>query len=197
MAALHDDDLSPALAADLDGHFERLVIAYQNRLYAFALRMTARPQDAEEIVQDAFVCAYRALARYPAERVRALSPRPWLYRITLNVTRNRMRGCRLPVVPLDATNVLEQRAANVEQQPESRAEQSEQARELAAHVAELPPRYRVAVSLHYIAGLGYDEVATILGRPVGTVKSDAHRGLRLLRAALERAAAEIEGGNQR
>jgi RNA polymerase sigma-70 factor (ECF subfamily) len=65
-----------ALAADLEGSFERLVLAYQDRLYAFALRLSGSPQDAEEVVQYAFVRAYRAAARYPAERVGDLALRP-------------------------------------------------------------------------------------------------------------------------
>ena len=56
--------------SDLDGTFEELVRTYQDRLYSYALRLTARREDAEEVAQDAFVKAYRALATYPAERIR-------------------------------------------------------------------------------------------------------------------------------
>jgi RNA polymerase sigma-70 factor (ECF subfamily) len=72
------DDLSRALADDLDDNFERLVLTYQDRVFAFALRLTGNPSDAEEVAQDAFVRAYRALARYPSERVATLALRPWL-----------------------------------------------------------------------------------------------------------------------
>lgn len=61
---MDDQTLTQELAADLDGSFEGLVLAYQDRLYAFALRLTDSPRDAEEIAQDAFVRAYRALARF-------------------------------------------------------------------------------------------------------------------------------------
>ena len=60
---MDDETLTTGLAADLDGTFEALVCAYQDRLYAFGLRLTGSPRDAEEIAQDAFVRAYRALAR--------------------------------------------------------------------------------------------------------------------------------------
>jgi RNA polymerase sigma-70 factor, ECF subfamily len=83
---VRDQDMSAALAADLDGSFEQVVVAYQHRLYAFALRLTGNPQDAEEITQDAFVRAYRALATYPASRLRSLALRPWLHQITLTST---------------------------------------------------------------------------------------------------------------
>ena len=59
------------LARDLDGSFERLVVEYQDRLYSFALRFCGNREDAEEVAQDAFVRAYRALKTYPAERIRA------------------------------------------------------------------------------------------------------------------------------
>src|SRR5262252_8133347 len=89
-----DGPLEAALAADLDGPFERLVPEYQDRLFGFALRLTRSREDAEEIAQDAFVRAYRAMKSYPAERVRSLALRAWLYRITLNVARNHRRRRR-------------------------------------------------------------------------------------------------------
>jgi RNA polymerase sigma-70 factor (ECF subfamily) len=69
---VNDESLTASLAADLDGSFEALVQAYQDRLFAFGLRLTGSPRDAEEIAQDALVRAYRALRRYPAERVATL-----------------------------------------------------------------------------------------------------------------------------
>src|SRR5919199_1366977 len=83
--------LADDLAADLATHFPRLVRAYQDRLFAFALRLAGNPLDAEECLQDAFVRAYRALERYPSEQIGALQIQAWLYRITLNVVRNRAR----------------------------------------------------------------------------------------------------------
>ncbi len=71
--------------------FESIVDDYQRRLYGFALRMTGNREDAEEIVQDAFVRAYRALAKMDPQQRAELRLQPWLYTITLNVTRNRLR----------------------------------------------------------------------------------------------------------
>src|SRR5450432_2399213 len=95
------DGLPAALANDLDGHFEALVLAFQDRLYGFALRFCANREDAEEIAQDAFVRAYRALQKYPPDRIRSLSLRAWLYQIALNVARNRFRRKRHRLVSLD------------------------------------------------------------------------------------------------
>ncbi len=69
-----DDDLALRLASDLDGSFERLVLEHQDRLFSLALRWTGDPREAEEIAQDAFVRAYRALAGYDAERIAEAFP---------------------------------------------------------------------------------------------------------------------------
>ena len=100
-AMSHEESLRECIASDLDGSFEELVRTFQDRLYSYALRLTARREDAEEVAQDALVKAYRALATYPPERIRGLALRPWLYRITLNTARNRFRGKKLRTVSLD------------------------------------------------------------------------------------------------
>src|SRR6202158_2166495 len=99
---MDEQTLSAHLAMDLDGHFEDFVRTYQDRMYAFALRLTGSRQDAEESTQDAFVRAYRALLNSPQKRRRELHLRAWLYQIVLNVVRNRVRRHALAVVPLDA-----------------------------------------------------------------------------------------------
>jgi RNA polymerase sigma-70 factor (ECF subfamily) len=181
---IDENSLSRGLAADLDGHFEQLVRSYQDRLYGFALRLTGSRQDAEESTQDAFVRAYRALARYPAERVCALHLRPWLFQIALNVVRNRVRRATLKTVDVDgpAGNHL---AARQAEQPEAMALDAERRARVAEALLNLPERYATAVALRHIQGLSYVEVAEVLEQPVGTTKSDVHRGLRLLREALE------------
>ena len=186
-------DLPAALAANLDGCFERLVLVYQDRLYGFALRLTHSPQDAEEIVQDAFVRAYRALAVYTPERIATLALRPWLYQITLNVLHNRVRSRRLTVVPLDElTNNGVTEVMDDHEQPDAALERAEREYELSALVAGLPERYRIAVVLRHIEGFGYGELAELLSQPVGTIKANVHRGTRLLRAALEQQMQEVD-----
>src|ERR1700716_3380516 len=71
-----------------------MVETHQHRIYGFALNLSATPADAEEIAQDAFVRAHRALAGYDADRVRELKVSAWLHRIALNVFRNRARRPR-------------------------------------------------------------------------------------------------------
>jgi len=181
---IDEQSLSAYLAVDLDGHFEHLVRAYQDRLYGFALRLTGSRQDAEESTQDAFVRAYRALQGYAEDRRRALRLRPWLYQITLNVVRNRVRRPTLVAVSVDGP-VGNGLAARADEQPERRALRTETQSQLACALARLPARHATAVVLRHVQGLTYAEVAEVLDQPVGTTKSDVHRGLRLLRVALE------------
>jgi len=178
--------LAAGLARDLDGCFERLVVAYQHRMYSFALRLTGSPQDAEEIAQDAFVRAYRGLAGYGEQQIATLALRPWLYRIALNVFRNRVRGKRPAMLSLDGdeTPMHWQPAERAELGPEAIVERVERERELGSIVASLPPRYRAAVVLRHVEGFGYNELAVLLQQPVGTIKANVHRGVKLLRAAL-------------
>ena len=189
-APLTPDPLRDALADDLDRAFEAVVVAYQDRLYGFALRLGGDRRDAEEIVQDTFIRAYRALRDYEAARIRDLALRPWLYQITLNVARNRARRRAVPITPLergdDGAGRREELLADDETlRPEQAAERAETAAALAQLVSRLPLRYRAAVILRHIEGLTYPEVAAALDQPLGTVKANIHRGVRLLRRGWE------------
>ena len=183
--------LNADLAADLDAAFETMVRAFQDRLYSFAHRLCGNREDAEEVAQDSFVRAYRALKTYPAERIRALSLQAWLYRITLNVARNKWRGKRVRLVSLEnggADGEAARRAWEApdaaDLRPDSRLEQEQDRAGLASLVATLPERYRAALILRYVEGLRLEEVATILKQPLGTAKSNVHRAVNLLRRAI-------------
>jgi RNA polymerase sigma-70 factor, ECF subfamily len=183
---IHDDaSLAAGLSRDLEASFEHLVLAYQDRLFGFALRLSGRRAEAEDAVQDAFVRAYKALKTYPQEQRRTLQIRPWLYRITLNVVRNRARGQR-PTEQLDGQwPSSSQWAPRSNDEPEPLAEAAERRRELAHLLSDLPDRYRSAVVLRHVHGLPYAEIATILDQPVGTTKANVHRGLHLLRHGMQ------------
>ena len=163
--------------------FGALVELYQHRLFNFALRFLGGREEAEEAVQDAFVKAYRALyGRLPAEKVCNLAISAWLYKITLNVCRDRLRRAVLVTTPL--TGAEERADASGWWDPALSGERAALRADLLQELLGLPPRYRAAVVLRLVEGLPYDEVAGILGLPAGTVKSLVHRGARLMRPGL-------------
>jgi RNA polymerase sigma-70 factor (ECF subfamily) len=185
-----DERLCAALVRHLESGFEQVVLAYQHRLYGFALRLSGNAQDAEEIAQDAFVRAYRALTTYTTEQTALLHLRPWLYQIALNVFRNRVRGLRIAETPLDGKDdegdsVALHLEADAREQPERALAAAESERALAGLIAALPEHFRIAVVLRHIEGLSYGEMAALLGLPTGTLKAHVHRGVKLLRASLE------------
>jgi RNA polymerase sigma-70 factor (ECF subfamily) len=183
-------DLTRALARNLDAAFERLVLTHEDRLYTIALRMLGDSRDAEEVAQDAFVRAYRALGSYDAQRILDLQLRPWLTTIVLNLCRNRARRHEPLSQPLDGDDERAAPAARLVSNdntgsPHEAAVRRESARAWASLVAGLPLRYRTAVVLRHVDGLSYAEMSIALGRPEGTLKAQVHRGLALLRAAVQ------------
>jgi RNA polymerase sigma-70 factor, ECF subfamily len=175
-----------------------LVLGHQDRLYTIALRMLGDGRDAEEVTQDALVRAYRALATYDRERIEMLQLRPWLTTIVLNLCRNRARRSTAPSVPLDATEDDRSGPQLVNRDerdvPHDAALRREAARWWAQLVASLPVTYRAVVVLRHVDGMSYAEMSIALGRPEGTLKAQVHRGVALLRAAHDRAAAAVESG---
>ena len=177
-----DGELTEALAADPAAAFAALVRANADLVYTVAYRCSGSRADAEDLAQDAFVRAYRALSGYPPERVRELRLRPWLVTIVLNLWRNevRRRGRRLRESPLESAGDPPSSSADPAEEVASRSG----AAELADRLLELPSHERVPVVLRHVAGLGYADIAEVLECPVGTAKARVHRGLASLRASL-------------
>jgi RNA polymerase sigma-70 factor (ECF subfamily) len=181
------EELPARLADGLDAAFEPMVLAYQRRLFAFALRLVGRREDAEEIVQDAFVRAFRALGKMSAEQRADLRLQPWLYTITLNVTRNRLRGKRPSNVALDALadpDAILRESNEGPPQPETIVEQNTEIALVERALLQLPMHLRAAATLRFIEGRSHPEIAEILHQPIGTVKSHVHRAVRILRRIL-------------
>ena len=174
------DELCARLAADVDVAFPDVVATHQDLVFGVALRVTRDDADAQDVAQDAFVRAYRALRRYPPDRVREMRLRPWLARIALNTARNSLRKEHSHADLDDAAE-----AATPVDGPLKIAERNDERRMWARLLGGLPERYRLAVALKYIDDLSYPELAETLGRPLGTVKSDVFRGTSLLRAAYD------------
>lgn len=163
---------------------DELIGRYQERLLNFSVRMTGNWEDAEEVVQDTFAKADRALRLATPDR--PIDPAPaWFYTIALNTIRNRVRRRRLPTVGLDGSaGVFDVPAADRER-PEAVAARGETIRQLECALIRLPAHQRAPVLLRFVEDLSYEEIASILQCPLGTAKSHVHRGIRRLRQELE------------
>jgi RNA polymerase sigma-70 factor (ECF subfamily) len=182
-----DAMLAGALAHDLDRAFEHLVIAYRVRIVAFVNRMLQDTARAEDVSQDVFVRAYRALQTYPPERRAALRLRSWLYAIAHNLVRNAVRDAPPPSDALEYDDGEPRAAvADAGPTPEDIVLRTEAWGSVDAAIAQLSPALRPAFVMRYVDELSYDEIAHTLNQPVGTVKASAHRGLLAVRARLEK-----------
>lgn len=175
------DELCERLATDLDEAFPELVGAHQDLVFGVALRVVRNESTAQDVAQDSFVRAYRALKRYPPGRIRDLRVRPWLARIALNAARNEIRASH----DHDDVDEAAFMVRDPGDGPSKLAERKDERRMWARLLGQLPDRYRLAVALRYVDDLSYPELAEALDRPLGSVKSDVHRGTALLRAAYD------------
>ena len=174
MDGLLTDELTVALAADLDDNFPVVVERMGRRLYWGLRRMSGDHHEAEDLAQEALIRAYQALCGYDRDRIAGLRLEPWLWTIALNLGRNhlRSRSRRPTLVEWDEPRGVED--------PEL-VDGAAWERRLAA----LSPAQRTAVVLRHVVGLGIDEITEATGRPAGTVKADIHRGLSRLREIME------------
>lgn len=155
--------------------FDRLVERHLRRAYALAYRVLGHREDAEDVVQEAFVRAYANLHRYDGRRPFA----PWFYRILLNRALNWRRSRqrrRTEALPLEQ--------AAPDPPPDRAAEQAEARARLEAALAALSPLQRAIVELFELEGMTSEEIGATLGLRPGTVRWHLHRARAVLRAAL-------------
>lgn len=171
--------------------FEALVARYQTPVYRLALRMVHRPEDAEDVAQEAFLKAYLALPSFREEA----DFRTWLFRIASNHCLDRLRRRRRELADAGAVEAgLHRGSTAVDEGPLQRLLRRERREDLADAVASLPPRYRIAVVLHYVQGLTYREIGGVLGLPLKTVETRLYRAKALLRTRLSPPGGSVEGG---
>ncbi len=172
------------LATDLRGAFPDFVRAHQHGVFSAALAMTRHWHDAEEITQETFVRAFRALGGYEPQRIRELRAKPWLARIALNLVRNRARtaGRRLQTAPLEL---------DVAQSGDDPADWLGDEEVWRDRLARLPADQAAAVVLRHVWSLGYAELAEALGVPEGTAKARVSRGLARLRDVMAAEPVEV------
>lgn len=167
------NELGTALAGDLNANFQTVVEELGGRIYWGLRRMSNGHQDAEDLTQETFIRAYKALSDYEPERIRSLRLEPWLWTIALNLGRNRLRDRSRRPTYVELT--------------ETGREDPEIVDSVAwdARLGALNSHQRTAVVLRHVVGLSTGDIAEVTGRPEGTVKADVHRGLAQLKQLME------------
>jgi RNA polymerase sigma-70 factor (ECF subfamily) len=162
-----DEDLVRRAVAGEISAFGTLVERHERRVYNLALRMTGREEDARDATQDAFLTALRRLSSFRGDAAFTT----WLHRVTVNacydLLRKRGRG-----------PVLERLGEHPPEPPPvpDHAPDVELSIDVRRALLQIPDDYRAVMLLHDVHDLPYEEVASIVGVPVGTVKSRLHRG---------------------
>jgi RNA polymerase sigma-70 factor (ECF subfamily) len=189
-----DEDLVVGVLAGDESAYGRLVTRYRDYVYTIAVRIVGDESDAEDVAQETFVRAYRALPKFRGDSKFS----SWLYRIATNraLTHLKRRRRRGSVVDVDAGPHVEAEAGRSEvgesPGPDELVIGEEFRRQVRAAVLRLPEQYRVVVTLFYLEERSYKEVAAILGIPMGTLKTHLHRARALLRESMK--GTGLEGG---
>ena len=173
----------PQAASTHTTAFERDALTWLDSLYRTALRLSRDRSDAEDLVQDTYLKAFRAADRFEA----GTNLRAWLFTILHNTARNRFRDRARDNVAIDSE--LVDRAADAPppgsstselDTPETRLLRDTLAPDLQAAIDALPPQFREAVWLRDVEEFSYAEIAGMVGIPIGTVMSRISRGRHLL-----------------
>jgi len=177
-----DDDppereASGGVVTELD--FRRLVDEHYDRIFRAARFMTNSTQVAEDLVQDTFLAAAESLKNFQGRS----SPYTWLYGILYNKFRRHIRRRRFRPVSLHADRDPDHGGMRGdlppadEPEPGANAERHEAARRVRDAIDELSPDHRTIITMRYVDGLTYQDIARLLGCPLGTVKSRIHYAL--------------------
>ena len=169
--------------------FAEAAMEYMPSLYSAALRMTRNPADAEDLVQETYLKAYRGYASF----TEGTNLKAWLYRILTNTFINSYRAKKRRPDESDLEDVedlyLYRRLGGLEAAAAGRSAEEEVLEhftegEIKEALESLPEQFRIAVLLADIEGFSYKEIADILDIPIGTVMSRLHRGRRALEKRL-------------
>ena len=175
-----DEWLMAQVADGKREHLEPLIRRYANPLLTFIRRMVGDQHRSEELFQDVFLAVWVKRRQYEF-------PRPfksWLYAIAVNKCRASFRGQALPAFLAESGNLATPPATR-EPSPVEKMVATETAALVANAVELLPPQQRAVVVLRVWDGLSYAEIAEIVGRSQGTVRSNMHHGLAAMRKYLE------------
>jgi RNA polymerase sigma-70 factor (ECF subfamily) len=180
-------------AADLE-RFEEEAIPLTASLYGAALRMTRNPSDADDLVQESYLRAFRSWHQFePGTNLKA-----WLFRILTNlyISEYRKKQREPVMVPAEDSSDFDLYQAlgggtdGAARSAESEALESLLDEDVKQALSDLPENFRLAVLLADVEGFSYKEIAEIMNVPIGTVMSRLHRGRKLLQKALMKLARE-------
>lgn len=190
IAHVTDAELVAAMQRGDTRSFTTLVTRYQDKIYGLCLRQLGEPQLAQDVAQDVFLAAYRALPNFRGEARFST----WLYRIAVNHCKNRRlhgrRRHRDAHEPLEGNYADEDGQGRQLPSPEPGADAAQHQLEAAKHVhtalASLDDEQRQIVLLRDVDDMDYEQIAEILDVPRGTVKSRLHRARTELARQLQR-----------
>lgn len=156
--------------------FDLLVLRYQHRILGLIGRFIHDPAEVEDVAQEAFIKAYRALPKFRGDS----QFYTWLYRIAINTAKNYLvaRGRRPPStdVDVDDAEFMENNTMLTDiESPEASQERDDLQRVINEAIEDLPEDLRTAFTLREFSGLSYEEITEIMGCPVGTVRSRIFR----------------------
>ena len=165
--------------------FGRLMTEYQSKIYRLARRMTETDEDAEDVLQEAFIKAFRSLGGFKGKSKFST----WLYRITVNLALMKLRKKKLDAVSLDEPistdeGIVQREIEDEGMDPLQELIESESKGILDKAIADLPKTYRAVFVLRHIEGLSTEETARIMNITVPAVKSRLHRTRLLLQEKL-------------
>ena len=188
MARIEDEGSEGTKRGGLEqNEFAELALPYLDSMYGAALRLTRSPADADDLVQDAFLKAYRFYDRFePGTNLRA-----WLLRILTNTFINKYRRNTRERKVLDGDDaepvgdgVMSRAAMRALTEPEDAAMRSLVSQEIQKALDELSEEHRLMIVLADIEELSYKEIADIVGCPIGTVMSRLHRARKHMQGRL-------------
>lgn len=157
--------------------FDLLVIKYQRRIMRLLARMISDPAEVEDVAQETFIKAYRALPQFRGDS----NFYTWLYRIAINSARNwQAASGRRPLLAHEYENEEGETFSSLDtltdiNTPESMMVSRQVADTVNAAINQLAPELRTAIVLREIEGLSYEEIAETMGCPIGTVRSRIFR----------------------
>jgi RNA polymerase sigma-70 factor, ECF subfamily len=169
--------------------FEQDAMQYARQLYSAAMRMTRNPSDAEDLVQETFLKAYRAYHTFEE----GTNLKAWLYRILTNTYINKYRkdSRRPSEVDLGSVedlylyrNIGSEESAEAARTTEDRVLDGLVEADIKKAVEDLPENFRLPVLLADLEGFSYKEISDILDIPIGTVMSRLHRGRKAMQKSL-------------